>query len=429
VVGGKDISPAVAAVTSMVTPAIPRKILSPNAGKIDPSRRDQYNRAVSESGGEFVPTAGQLTGDQKQINREFADSGKKVNEDQLNAVMKTATAPTGESTSRIDYGAPGTWVQRNAERTGNRIDELERTTSIGGRSNLTTPTGHTTFAYPEFPSIENSLKTTRPQDIDGILAKIKEADATLVPHRTAIPGEQIHSALFRRGGTGTLSGKQYNNIRQNLYAGATNPGLSPASQHSYRMVANALDNAMAQTGQGQNWENARRQWANTEVFKDLASKAKKGANQFTTDQIASASQRVMGKNPWTRGELENAPFISAAQAFQPLKKGKIPEKYPAYTKFPVFGPLGGHIMNWAPAIAGLGTVPAMHYMGYPAGEALTGGILAGMTAAVPKLANKVPPIIPPMNSLQQQRLKSETIQPGTYTNAAIRALFGNMSGQ
>jgi hypothetical protein len=423
-VGGKNISPAVGMLTSAFTPSKLRKAVTPNTLN-DPVRQQQYDTTVRESEGRFTPTYGQLFKDQKAINAELA-AQPNINREQSAGIMQTATQHTGDPTTDITYGQRGNWVDRNRTRTGNAIDQLEQNTHIQPGGNTVLPNGNTSYAVPDLVNVAMH----RPQDVPDILRTIASTDRHLTPHATALPEEQIHSALFNSIGTRPLTGEQYRRVRTNLHSAAEN-AASPEQAHSYRQVAGALDDAMNRTNPdwGRDWNTARREYAHTLVGQELAAKAKQGQTRFTPDEIAGATKSVMGKVPHVRGELESSPFISSAGAFPPLKKGKVPENYPAYQNIPVIGPLAGHALNWAPAIMGPGLAAAMYKMGYPPELSATTGILGGMTAALPKLMDKVKPMVNPMNPALQWHKKNTVLPFDPDARNRAMVIQGLMAGQ
>ncbi len=403
--GAEKLAPWARLAGAIFGPIAARKAITPNTLN-NPVRQQQYDTAVHESGGAFTPTAGQLFQDQKMINAEIA-ANKDINNQQKAAITETITRHAGDPVTDITSGSPGDWVDRNITRTGRNIDNLEQNTHIQHpRGNAMLPGGNTAYAFPDMVNIG----MRRPQDVPGILQTIENTSNRLTPHSTALPEEQIHSALFNSIGTRRLTGEEYRRLRTNLHSAAESAS-SPEAAHSYRQVARGLDNAMSRTNPawGNAWGQARRQYAHTLVGQELAARGKQGQTRFLPDEVAAASKGVADKQAWVRGEFETAPFVSSAGAFPPLKKGKVPENYPTYQKIPIIGPLAGHAINWAPMIAGPGAAYALHRAGVPAGEALTAGILGGMTALTPKLLNKVHPLVNPMHPAVQAYKKNQVM--------------------
>lgn len=423
-VGGEKEAPWARILGSVLGPVVARKAITPNTLN-NPVRQQQYETAVRESGGRFVPTAGQLFEDQAQINKELA-ADKGINNRQKAAITETITQHAGDQATDITSGSPGDWVDRNMRRTGNNIDNLERNTYIQHpRGNTILPNGNVSYAFPDAVNVA----MRRPQDVSGILKTIEDTSSRLTPHNTALPEERIHSALFNSIGTRRLTGEEYKRLRSNLHSAAESAG-TPESAHAYRQIANVLDNAMATTNSNwaNSWGRTRREYAHALVGQELAARGKQGQTRFSPDEIAAASKSVAGKSPWVRGEFETAPFISSAGAFPPLKKGKVPEQYPAYQKIPIIGPLAGHALNMGPILGGALAAGASHLHGMPPEAVLSSGIWGSILGAGPLLAKNVRPMVSPMNPYMQAYKKNQFIplsgsQAQRNNAALVRALL------
>jgi hypothetical protein len=272
----------------------------------------------------------------------------------------------------------------------------------------------------------------RPQDVPDILKTIASTDRHLTPHATALPKEQIHSALFNSIGTRPLTGEQYRRVRTNLHSAAES-AASPEQAHSYRQVAGALDDAMNRTNPdwGRDWNTARREYAHTLVGQELAAKAKQGQTRFTPDEIAGATKSVMGKVPHVRGELESSPFISSAGAFPPLKAKKIPEEPSLPMKAASYIPGARTALNYGVPIGGaLGAAFAAHKGLDPAGLAEY-GIWGSILGEGSKRAMNMPtsPYLSPMNPTVQAYKKNQILpyDRGSRDRAAV--IQGLMAGQ
>lgn len=427
-IGGKDVSPAASALAAMFSPIPVRAGITRNTLN-NPVRWKQYETAVNESGKKFKPTAGQLLQDQAQINSELA-SKSDINRQQSGAIMETVTGHAGEPVTDITAGAPGEWVDRNLTRTGKNIDNLEQTTHIQPVGNSILPSGNTAYAVPSVVDVA----TKRPQDVPGILKTISDTSSRLIPHPTAMPGEEIHSALFNSIGTRKLTGEEYRRLRSNLHSAAESAAIPPEQAHSYRQVANALDAEMQKTNPdwGNAWDKARREYAHTLVGQKLAAKgAGQGQTRFSPKEIASATKAVMGEIPFVRGALENSPFVSAAGAFPPLKAKKLPETPSLPMRVAAYIPGARTAINYGmPIGAALGGLAA-HQLGMSGEAAITTGILGGMLGEGTKRAMNMPPspYLSAMNPAVQWYKKNQIAplpeKADRRSAALIRALFNN----
>ncbi len=263
----------------------------------------------------------------------------------------------------------------------------------------------------------------RPQDVPWILKIIENTSNRLTPTRGALAGEEIHNALFNSSGTRKLTGEEYRRLATNLNDAAKS-ATSPEAAHSFRQTANALHNSMSVTNPtwGQNWHQARREFANTLVMKEAAAK-EPGVTQFTPKQIDTATKSVMGKEPHLRGELENSPFIDAAAAFDPLKYTPLPEEHSMLQRFASRIPFGQAALNKGKYVgAALGGYGALK-MGLPAEASISASILGAILGEKVKNPSKLTPYA--MNPVAQAWRKNQiTPKPDDpYTRGAVRALF------
>lgn len=393
-IGGKDISPAVGAVTSIFSPLLTRKGITPNT-VTDPVVAQRYRTAAegyrNAPGDTKVPTAGQLFQDPRMINEELA-ANPKFNKQQKDNYNRAMTSEIGEPTESITAGGSQSYLGRNFRRIGDRFNRLEANTSIDPNQ-----AGANIRRNPQVYNDLVNLFSNRQQNMHHIPEVLKVLESvnprfrpTNYPNSVIADREKIHDALFRTAGTGgtyTLPGNQYRQIRTALHS-AADVHPSPQVANSMRQVANVLDEAM-ERGVPQNlrgeWDSARRQYAHALVAQDAIAKQGAGARQMTPDQFKSSAQRVMGREPYLRRDLENNAFNEAVGEFPPLKRTNLPDK-PTMAE-----ELASYIPYVGPAALRFGPMAAGAIAGHTLGagpEQATYAILGGMLGEGGHLASK-----------------------------------------
>lgn len=416
--------------TALFSPFATRRMVTPNT-ITNPIVAQRY-RTAKEGG--VTPSAAQLFKDPRMTNEELA-SNPMFNQQQKDAYNRSITSATGEPTESITGGSPDSYLGRNFRRIGSETDRLERTTAV----NPNTPGG----APRRNPQIYNDLvniATANPHHVPEIVSALQSVNPrfrpTNYPNSVITPQEAIHDAIFRTapGGTGTytLPGNEYKQLRTALHTAAES-APNPQVAHSLRQTAEALDNAMEAglpTNRRGEWDRNRRQYANALVLQDAIGGQGAGARQITPDQFKSSSERVMGREPYLRRELERNAFNEAAGEFKPLKKTKLPDKPTAAQTVMSYVPYGQHILAAAPLIGGVGGALAGYHLGWGHAGALESGVLGYlMGEGGRKLATMPSPYKNATNPLVQMYRKNQLLPEGGQTNAAIaRALLENSRG-
>lgn len=416
-VGGKDISPYASAAASIISPNVVRKAITPNT-LTDPARL-AANRVIERELGPRAQTAGQFLGDTNQMKRELA-ADPSINTRQQQQVMQRVTEPAAPGRSTTDVTPE--WLHDNLTSPTSPVkrtyDNLESTTHIDP---VIRGTGTVN------PQIYNDLVNiawARPQDVNSILKMFRQVNTRLVPSRTSLPQERLHSALFGGSGTRRLSGQDYRRLRSNLYSAAENAPTNEAA-HSYRQTAAALDNAMQATNPawGQAWQANNRQYANLLMLEKASRTASAGVERFTPQQLKSAGQQTMGPRDFAGSE--SGRFINAAgKSMPPLPSEPIGNSLGNIGKGSLLGMIGG---------AGIGA--AQHLMGHPAVDPYVAGIFggemgAGLGAYLGHKANYgfLPQMNPAVQAWKKNQLLPAGEGPARRQQMIVRALLAASRG-
>jgi hypothetical protein len=421
-IGGKDISPAVGAVTSIFSPLLTRKRITPNT-VTDPVVAQRYRTAAegyrNAPGDTKVPTAGQLFQDPRMINEELA-ANPKFNKQQKDNYNRAMTREIGEPTESITAGGSQSYLGRNFRRIGDRFNRLEANTSINPNTPGAGGAGNPQVYNDLVNLFSNNPRQQNMHHIPEVLKVLESVNPrftpTNYPASVITPRERIHDALFRTAGTGgtyTLPGNQYRQIRTALHS-AADAHPSPQVAQSMRNVANVLDEAM-ERGVPANlrgeWDSARRQYAHALVAQDAIASQKAGARQMDADQFKASAQKVMGREPYLRRDLENNAFNEAVGEFPPLKRTKLPDKPTMVEKAASYIPGGTTALNAAPIIgAAAGAAYGMHHWG-PGAESITGPGIMGylLGEGGKKLSTSTSPYHQAMSPLAQAYQKNQLL--------------------